>query len=142
MKTLKKILLVLGILIILVLVVGIFLPSKAHVERSIVIKAPVGNAFAQVNTLKNWVNWSPWHKMDPDMAITYFGPESGKDAKYSWTSDKKMVGNGKLVIAESEPDSLVTTVMIFDRGKGTASFWFSKTPEGTKVTWEMESDLG
>ena len=30
--------------------------------------------YDQVNTLKNWENWSPWHKIDKGMKLTYSGP--------------------------------------------------------------------
>ncbi len=143
MKTLKKVLLILGILILLIVIVGFCLPSKVHVERSIIIKAPVNMAYEQVNTLKNWENWSPWHKIDPKMGLTYAGPASGKGASYSWTSTNGSVGNGTLTITDNMPDSFVNTDMDFkEHGKGTAGFTFLKTPDGTKVTWAMNSDMG
>ena len=143
MKALKRILLVLGILVLLIVIIGFFLPSKVHVERSVVIKAPANMAFDQVNTLKNWEGWSPWHKLDPNMVLTYSGPASGVGAKYAWTSNDKNVGNGNMTITASMPDSFVGTAMDFmEHGKGTADFTFTKTPDGTKVTWGMNSDMG
>jgi len=143
MKALKKILLVLGILVLLIIVIGFCLPSKVRVERSVVIKAPANMAFDQVNTLKNWEGWSPWHHIDPKMQLTYSGPASGSGASYTWKSDNKKVGNGILTITASNPDSLVKTDMDFmDHGKGSADFTFTKVPEGTKVTWGMNSDMG
>src|SRR5580704_10732119 len=109
MKIFKRILIVLVILIALIVIIGFLLPSKVHMERSMVMKAPAKFAFDQVNTLKNWENWSPWHKIDPKMALTYSGPASGKDAKYAWVSDNSQVGSGSLTISESMPDSLVKT---------------------------------
>jgi len=143
MKIFKRIIIVLVVLIALILIIGFFLPRNVHMERSMVMKGSAKNAFDQVNTLKNWEGWSPWQKMDPKMVITYSGPASGKDAKYSWESEKSDVGKGSLTIVESDPDSLVKVEMEFNgHGKGSSNFTFKKTTDGTNVTWSFDSDMG
>jgi effector-binding domain-containing protein len=143
MKILKRILIVLLILIGLLLVISLFLPSKVHVERSIVIKAPANVVFAQVNSLKNWNNWSPWMKKDPKMVSTYEGPESGVGSKSNWTSEVHDVGKGNMSITESHPDSMIKVHMEFTgRGGADASFLFAKDSGGTKVTWSFDNDMG
>jgi effector-binding domain-containing protein len=143
MKALKKILIVLAVIIGVIVIVGLFLPPKVHVERSIDIKAPANIVFSQVNNLKSWDTWSPWQKMDPKMENTYEGPESGKGAKHSWKSDNRNVGSGSMLITESLPDSFISIHMNFNgRGEPDANFHFNKTQEGTKVTWTMEMDNG
>lgn len=57
MKTLKRILIGILAIIVLLVIVAFFLPSKAYVERSIVINAVPRIVFDQVNTLKNWEKW-------------------------------------------------------------------------------------
>ena len=143
MKILKRVLLILGIVILLIVVIGFCLPAKVHVERSMVMKAPANVIYDQVNILKNRENWSPWNKIDPNMGLTYAGPASGKGASYSWTSTNKKVGDGTLTIVDNMPDSVVDAEMDFKgHGGGTASFTFTKTADGTKVTWGMNSDMG
>jgi effector-binding domain-containing protein len=143
MKILKRVLLVLLGIIIVLMIIALFLPSDVHVERSIVMKAAPEAAFNQVNTLKNWENWDPWKEKDPKMVVTYSGPESGKGASYSWTSDNHDVGKGKLTIDSSVAASLVNVSMDFKgRGKGKAGFTFVKADSGTKVTWSMDSHMG
>ena len=48
---------------------------------------PVEVIFEEVNSLKNWEDWSPWNQMATDMATTYSGPSSGEGAKSSWSSE-------------------------------------------------------
>ncbi len=60
MKILKRTLFVVGAILVLMAVVGLFLPSHARVERSTVIKAPAEQVFPHVNDLKQWAAWSPW----------------------------------------------------------------------------------
>ena len=143
MKTLKKIGIGLLVVIVLLVIVSFFLPSKVVVARSMVIKAPQEVVFNQVNTLKNWPNWMPWIKMDPNMKLTYDGPASGTGAKYSWSSEKHDVGHGSLTITASTPNTEIDNAMAFEgRGNSTSDFKFEAADGGTKVTWSMESDMG
>ncbi|HSI89708.1 MAG TPA: hypothetical protein VK927_01265, partial [Adhaeribacter sp.] len=105
MKILKKLGLGFLGLATLLIVVSFFLPGKVHVERSLIIKAGAEPVYQQVNTLKNWEKWSPWHEMDPNMQLSYQGPEAGEGAGYSWVSQE--VGNGSLTIAASQPATYI-----------------------------------
>ena len=140
MKILKTIGITILVILALLVIGALFLPSHSHLERSVVMKADPANIFNEVNTLKNWESWSPWHKLDPNMKLTYEGPESGKGAKYIWKSDKKDVGSGSLWIVDSKPDSFVQNTMEFDgMGQSASAFKIEKTADGTKVTWSMDS---
>lgn len=142
----KKIILIVLIFDILaatgVFVVGFMQPQIVRTERSLTVNAPAKNAFVQVNTLRNWEKWSPWHQIDPDMNVTYVG-ESGKDASYTWTSENPDVGNGKLSITSSTENEKVLMDLDFaENGTGKAEFEFQKIDENTtKVIWRMDSDM-
>lgn len=139
----KKVLIALLVIVVLFVVVGFILPAKVHLERATTVTAPVDKVFTQVNVLKNWESWSPWHKLDPKMKLEYMGPTAGKGAMYKWTSDHKNVGNGKLTITEVKENEKIVTAMEFG-GQGTAyaTFTFAKVDGGTKVVWGMDSDAG
>ncbi|HAP00979.1 MAG TPA: hypothetical protein DCQ93_03540, partial [Bacteroidetes bacterium] len=144
MRTLKNIGLVLLGIILLLVIISLFLPSKVHVERTAVISGKPEMSFALVNDLHNWEKWSPWHRKDPNMKITYNDTASGMGASYSWTSDNSQVGNGSLKISKSNPVSFVETQMNFmENGTGTAGFNFEPAgTDSTKITWTMDSDMG
>ena len=143
MNVLKKIGLSLLGLAAVLLIVSFFLPSKVTVVRSAVVKAPVSIVFEQVNMLQRWELWSPWHKIDPQMLLSYEGPDGGKDARYNWFSNHPDVGNGSLTILESIPNKRIETIMQFEgQGDGMSYYQFEETPEGTKITWTMETDMG
>lgn len=143
MKALKKILLGILIFIGVLIIVGSFMPSTIELERSRVIKAPIEMIYDQVNNLHLWEHWSPWHKIDPNMKISYANGGIGKDASYSWTSDHGSVGNGTLTITDAKPFEYIKTQMDFgEQGMGTAGFTFEAMDEGVKVSWDMKSDLG
>lgn len=141
MKIIKVIGVALLSLIFLVVIVSFFLPGHAHVERSVVINSKVAVPFSLVNNLKNWEQWSPWHKLDTNMVIDYGEITEGEGASYAWKSAHDKVGEGKLMIMKSTPDQYIETSMQFG-GMGTSkgSYTFEQTAEGVKVIWAMDSD--
>src|ERR1044071_2106152 len=103
---LKKIAIVLGIVVVLVLILASMQPNTFRVERSATVKAKPATVFAQVNDFHKWSAWSPWEKMDPGMKRTFEGKAKGKGAAYAWEGNGK-VGAGRMEIAESTPSSKI-----------------------------------
>ena len=115
-------------------------PPTFHVERSTTISAPPEKAFALVNDFHAWSSWSPWEKLDPQMQRSFAGTPSGPGAVYSWVGNKE-VGEGRMTIEKSEPNSLVAIKLEFLKpftATNQATFSFSSVPEGTKLTWAMD----
>jgi effector-binding domain-containing protein len=140
MKAFLKI--ILGI-VLLIVIIGVFLPASTHVERTAVVKGNPESVFMLINNLKEWEKWSPWHKIDPKMTIAYSDTFVGAGASYSWKSDHDNVGNGKMTILESSPYSMVKTEMNFmENGIASGGFYLKPVEAGTEVKWTMDSDAG
>jgi effector-binding domain-containing protein len=143
MKILKTIGLGLLAFIALLVIVSFFLPSKSHVERSIVIESNAEMAFDLINDLHQWKAWSPWHALDTNAQWTFSEVAVGKDAWYTWKSENSEVGKGKLTITESKPGELIMTALEFDgMNPAQAGYYFTKVEGGTKITWTLDSDMG
>lgn len=142
MKTRTKVLLSVAIVLAVIIAAAYLLPRQVHVERSKFIAQPASILFESVNNLTLWEGWSPWHKIDTAMEITYQGTE-GTGASYTWKSNHKNVGNGTLTITESRPDEYIATTMDFGK-QGSASAWYRFEPSdsGTMVTWGFDTDMG
>jgi hypothetical protein len=141
MKTLKRIGIILLAIIALLVVGSFFLSSKSHVERSIIINASDSLVFDKVNNLKNFITWMPWAKKDPAIQMEFFGGEKGLGQGYTWRSNKSDVGNGKMTIVQSTPNTVVVMEMDFEgMGKSGATFTLNKEAEGTKITWALDSN--
>ncbi len=146
MKALKKIVLAVLVLPVLIVLGSFLLPSRYHVERSVVMKASPEAVFEQVNRLKHWPEWTAWTVTDyPDMKIAFAGPESGVGAVYSW--EGKSSGNGTLKITASEPGKRVSYSLDFENGKHVSAGALAiepdiVTPGALKVTWHNAGDLG
>ena len=143
MNILKKLAVGLLGLIVVLAVVGLFLPSTARVEREVVIEAPQSTVFALVNGYKRFNDWSPWARYDPNTEYTYLGPDQGVGARMEWQSDNPDVGIGSQEVTASEPLSRVETALDFGP-QGSADAYFDLTPEGdgTRVVWGFEAPFG
>ena len=139
---LRKILIGISAVLVLFIVVVAVQPATFHVERSVTIAAPPESAFAQVNDFHNWSAWSPWEKLDPGMKRTHGGSASGVGATYAWVGNDE-VGEGRMSIEKSEPNKQLVIKLEFLKpmeATNTATFSFSPSAEGTKVTWAMDGN--
>ncbi len=133
-----------GVLIIVVVLalISLFLPAIVHVERSVVINAPIKTVFKTVNNLKSWINWSYWDQIDPKMISEFEGPESGVGAIHRWNSEHEMVGNGSMTITETAESSKILTSFEFDQTWITPGGWlFEETEGGSKATVFMDMEM-
>lgn len=142
MNLLKKLSVALAFAMLLFVAVGIFLPAKRHLERTVLINAPASTVFDEVDSLKQWKNWSPWRGIDPHVAIQYKGPDAGVGCSMSWRSVSPVIGNGTQTIVVSEPHQHL--VIEFVDWKGMSASWNFEEQEGggTKVTWSNDNNVG
>jgi effector-binding domain-containing protein len=138
----KKFGLVLLTIVVILVIVSAFLPGKIHVERSVMIDAPVKSVFDQVNTLSNWKNWSHWDQIDTNMKSDYEGPVSGAGAVHKWSSENDSVGSGVLTIVEStEPNTILISLNFEGMGTSTGGWMFDDTGEGVRATTYMDLNM-
>lgn len=143
MKAIKRILVGLLVLILILALVGLALPSRAHVERSISIAATPATVFELVNGFKRFNEWSPWYDYDPAARYTYSGPEQGVGARLEWKSDKPEVGSGSQQIVASEPDQRVRYQLDFgDQGTAESEISIAPSEAGSQVRWSFDTEFG
>lgn len=143
MKTLKKFGIGLVALFLIFLTIGFLLPSEVHVEKSVMIDAPIDLVYEQVNDLRNWEKWSPYKKMDPLLEMSFSNPPTGAKAYYKWQSELPELGNGRLTITEATPNErIVTAVAMEDWGDARGEFTFTPKKGDVEVTWAMDANMG
>ncbi|QHS59804.1 SRPBCC family protein [Chitinophaga agri] len=142
-----KLLLLSGLVFgILIFLTSLLFPSKAIVERSGVIDAPLSVVYGQINDLKTWPSWNPWAAPDVAQKINYTGPATGKGAGYTWSGtqhDKPVTGT--VMIRESNPAKGVYCDLTFSSMKPmTAAFELKPSADGkgTAIQWRLETELG
>jgi hypothetical protein len=130
-------------LVVVLGVVGLFLPRQWHVEQVVVINATPEHIHPLVNDLKQWPTWAAWNKeMDPVVKWEYGGPSSGVGAWWSW--DGPQMGHGKMTITQSDVGSGVWIDEMIENDKevnAKGSITWTVESGGTKVTWVDEGTL-
>jgi hypothetical protein len=135
----KKILIGVGVVIVVLLIVVAMRPDNFRVGRSATLAASPAALFEHVNNHHKFIVWNPFMKVDPNVKVTYSGPDSGVGAVCSWDGNRD-IGAGSCTIIESKPGELVRCRMDWKRPmEGTATVDFTFKPEGDKtvVTWAM-----
>ena len=121
MSFLRKSVYSVGGFIVLLAVVGIFLPSSAHVQREIEIAAPAASVFALLNDFNQMNKWSRWMDTDSNALITISGPSRGVGATMAW--DGQIMGKGSQTIVESVPfRRVVSRLNLGSQGEATSTF--------------------
>lgn len=131
------------VLLLIVLIGGAYLqPRNVHVERTVLVDRPPEVVFPLLNSLHRFNEWSPWQTYDPQMRMSYSGPESGVGARMEWAGNSK-VGHGSQEITVSEKDSRVASTIEFgDQGPAQATFKLTPIAGQTQVSWSLDVDMG
>jgi hypothetical protein len=136
----KIILLSLACVIAILLLIVVTQPGDFRVERSATLSASCGELFERLNDHHKVSEWNPFLKLDPNVRITYAGPDSGLGAVCSWEGNNQ-VGAGSCTIIESKPNELVRCRMDWKRPmSGVSTVDFILKPAGDSqsiVTWAM-----
>jgi hypothetical protein len=129
-------------LVAILAAVAVGLPAHVTVARSVVINAPESAVFPYVNNLRRLGDWSPWKLRDPQLTMTYGGPEEGKGAQIQWTSQKPSIGTGSMSISDSNLNRSVELAANFNNVEGTSTFEIGPSGSGSKLTWSFGYDTG
>ena len=138
MKTLKRIVLLLVVVIAVGTIYVLMQPSDYNVSRTKTIDAPISTAFNVVNEMRTWEQWGPWNEDDPTIEVTYGDITSGVGAYNSWTSKD---GPGNMKTVNVVANELIEQKMQFDDYEPSDVIWKFKEVEGkTEVTWQMKEE--
>jgi len=120
---------------------GMLLPSRAEVVRSISIDAPPATVFALLNDF-GWVReWTDRFDDDPNVRTDFGGPPRGVDASMAWNG--AIVGTGQETITSSTAPAVVETRI--DRSgpaADTSRFELAVEGVGTRLTWTHTRHYG
>ena len=142
MGPMMRLVLGLGVLVLILGAVALGLPAQVTVSRSVVINAPEYAIFPYLNAPRRFASWSPWAARDPNMKVTYSGPEAGKGAKIEWVSEMPSIGVGSMEIVNAEPSKSVELTANFNGLEGTGDFNLAPAGSGSKVTWSFGYETG
>jgi hypothetical protein len=135
MKTLKKIIVVLLIIVAIPLILALFVSKDFHSEREIVIEKPVEEVYNYIRYVKNQDNFGTWQLSDPDMKTQAEGIDGEIGFKYRW--EGKKTGKGSQTIINLVNNQKVETELDFGFGDPAKSYFLTEevSSNQTKVIW-------
>jgi len=126
---------------LLLILIGVAMPARIHIERELVIDARPATVFALLNDFRQMEKWLPRAGDDPNARVEFSGPHRGVGASVTWSG--QIVGQGRQTIAASEPFSEITsTVDLGDGDEAAISFSLEEIGSMTRVAWSWERDSG
>ena len=143
MKIIRKLMVAMIAILVLLVIVGLFLPQQATMRRDILIKAAPGQIYAVLANPHDFNKWSPWAMIDPKATYEYFGADTGVGAGMRWSSADPHVGVGSSKIIEVDPNRRIRVELDFSN-QGLNWSEYRLNPEGneTRVVWEFEMHAG
>ncbi|MBA2563168.1 MAG: SRPBCC family protein [Chitinophagaceae bacterium] len=141
MKTLKKILIVVAIIIAIPLIIALFIKKEYAVEREITINKPKHDVFNYVRYLRHQDNYSKWVRMDPNMKKDFRGTDGTVGFVYAWDGNKD-AGKGEQEIKNiTEGERVDIEVRFVKPFEGIATVPIiteAVTENQTKIKWGMK----
>ncbi len=142
MKVFKGFFIAIFVLIIVFLIITLFLPSKFEVKRTIEINAPTTIVYYLFDDLRNWKYWDAWFPLDTNQIRTYGGPLIGKGSYFTWKSQNRNVGTGKVEIESEDYFKSISYRFTFGENiQSDAKVLFTNLNGKTKVEWQMEGEF-
>jgi hypothetical protein len=119
--------------------------SDFEIVRSTAVAAEPARVHGLVDDFHQWLAWSPWEGLDPELRRTYSGPDSGVGAHYAWEGNRR-AGAGSMEITGSTPERIDIRLAFLKPFKNTNQVTFTLTPTqvdgtpGTSVEWRMSGE--
>lgn len=136
---------------VLAVVVGLFLPRHAHIERSIEISHNPQHIYDVLNNFRRFPDYvgGELQAQDPQVKFALEGPAYGPGAAIAWTGNEA-IGDGKLVNKSGNIDiagnSTVTWGLTNDWRGEDKTFTLQVAPRNgqrvSTVTWGYDVDYG
>ncbi len=121
----------------LIIVIGLFIPSKYSFSRTTTIDADKRKVFNTIDDLTSWKQWSAWSpEKDHRIAISYGDKTSGTGAQMFWKGGT--MGKGEMQITSTDPYQTINLNAIFNKGVFKMEFTFkieSINEKSVDVSW-------
>lgn len=130
-------------IILLLVVIGMLLPSSYHVERSIQIKNSSKIIFPYLNNLQKWGSWTSLNvTKDYSLEQEFSGSNQGIGSELSYKGDK--LGKGNIKIVDNELDDHVSFLLLINNRFNTdGNIKIESISEmDSKVTISLDGNVG
>ncbi len=110
MNIVTTILLIIAGIILLLLVLALFTKKGYHIQREIIINAPVQKVFDYIKLLKNWDSFNERAAADPSRKNEFKGTDGTVGFIYGWSGNKKVGQGEKEIMGITEGEKIETEI--------------------------------
>lgn len=130
---------VLGLALVGALGAASMQPADYEVQRIASFKASPAQLYSVISDFNRYREWSPWEKLDPELAATVTGEPGQVGHRYEWSGNNQ-AGQGSMTIVRAEADQEIELKLDFLKPFKAQSevFWtLRKTEDGCEMVWRM-----
>ena len=117
----------------------LLLPRYVQVERQAVIDADAEAVLALAASGEGYQRFNPYRSVDPELAITLFGPSSGVGSGFRFDGRD---GKGSQTVLAVTDDMVRYRIDLGAMGKPLQTIRAQPHADGAYVAWSMEADMG
>lgn len=128
-----------GCLLVVAVIGTFFLPRHIHIERQATLAGTPQAVIALAASNRGYQKFNPYLSTDPDLKISLFGPQRGVGSGFRFDGKE---GKGRQTVAAVTENSVRYDIDLGAMGKPTQKIVAEARPEGTRVVWSMDADLG
>ena len=145
MTRIIEFLIALGIVAVLFVIIGVFLPGDRHISESVETNRKMTIVYDTVNNVRRFKDWNPLVLRDPAMKLSYSGAEAGVGSRLDFDSSE--IGQGSWEITESDKDARVVYAITDKTSGSDKTTVFTLEPTGknnrnVKITQEYSVSYG
>lgn len=126
-----------GVLFIILVVLGYFLPTSFTIDEAVLVNAEADEIFPSVNVLENWQEWTVWNE-ENGVESYYEGPASGPGAIQIWQSSQIQ---GKLEVEQIQIPTTIEFLLSLEQNKFLVKGIIvldATMPLVTQIAWRSE----
>lgn len=110
MSVIVTIFLVIGGFLASILIIALFTRKGYHIQREIIINAPLQKVFDYLKHLKNWDNFNERATADPSRKLEYRGTDGTPGFIIAWSGNKKVGKGEKEIMSITEGKKIETEI--------------------------------
>lgn len=144
MNIVKQVFLGLAIMLVLLLVIGFFLPSEMKIVAEVDIKAEPQQVFFIVDDFEEINKLNYCYQMDSTMQTETTGNQGEPGYQMVWSSNNTDLGSGTITRIETNQYAYIINKNYFQQFDDSSDERWDFTPveNGTSVRWTISDSLG
>lgn len=141
-RNIKLLLVGFGGLVLLLLLMGLAIPSKVKISRGVLLSEDYETVYASLQNVGEWEAWMPWVKYDSTATVSRSENSNGGVAVFRWSGNANK-NAGSIYIVQTRPEEISLLFQFQNNIPAKGGFRIHKVEEseGVELIWFMEYRL-